>query len=81
MPLQQTHSPMITVAPRIPPQNGWPTHMAQYQYCAVSAIVASVLAVKGWYRMLFLADNAGWYYEGYMIRSQEFNEIKVAIKI
>ena len=76
--VQQTASPRITVNPSIPVQKGWFTQMAQYQYCEVSAIVASVLAVKGWYRIFCFADSAGTYYEGYIKRSQEFNEIKVA---
>ena len=76
--VQQTASPRMTANPRGPVQKGWFTQMAQYQYCDVSAIVASVLAVKGWYRIFYFADSAGTYYEGYIRRSQEFNEIKVA---
>ena len=44
---QQAISPKNTNAPRTPVQNGLPTHIAQYQYCAVSAKVAIVLAVNG----------------------------------
>ena len=76
--VQQTASPRMTVNPRTPVQKGWFTQIAQYQYYNVSAIVASVLAVKGWYRIFCFADSAGTYYEGYIRRSQEFNEIKVA---
>ena len=61
IPHQQTTSPKITVFPSIDPQKGCFTQIAQYQYCDISAIVASVLAVKGWWRMLFFADSAGWY--------------------
>ena len=45
--IQQTVSPIMTVIPSFPVQKGWLTQIAQYQYCEVSAIVASVLAVKG----------------------------------